>query len=103
MSATTAAPSPIAAPTRFTELERTSPTANTPDATQNERAHQPLAEIRFGDDKRAKLLRRNEQSLDVRRADGLARQSAGPDVKLKRPAAMTLPRVAEESGRPVRA
>src|SRR6266508_1533571 len=30
ISATAAAPSPIAAPTRFTEPERTSPTANTP-------------------------------------------------------------------------
>ena len=32
INATTAAPSPMAPPTRFTEPERTSPTANTPGA-----------------------------------------------------------------------
>ena len=35
------------------------------DPAQDQRAHDPLAEVRFGDDQRAQLIGRHEQRLDI--------------------------------------
>ena len=100
-AATTCAPSPMAPPTRLTEPERTSPTANTPGTRGFQRRHRAavaLPALRAGQHEarrveRRRRSRRASRSRDRRRRTGtgcgidavlLRRQAAPPAHALER-------------------